>query len=251
MNNWGFIFVTATVLALTAGGCAAPTQEAPNGPLDQAMETTSPVARPEPSPFASPANTAALETAEPVEAAPTIELPVDKYADKDTLAKAIVEDRVTAWHMAGATEEKQESYYKRPQVWTQADYAAEAEKESIPYIESLFTDDWSSRPETVKFIQRMKDMNAQTMYLNAATGKFSTDPDNLEAYAISLNVTSVTELTSTDGNRLLEITFDAEDNSEKNTALKAVRGTIEHTNATWQLELKQEGSVYKIANAAL
>lgn len=246
--------VTAMVSANLMGNAAAekgpgaqPETTSSAGVVPGTNETAAPLASTEP----SPANTVPLETAKPVETAPSLALSVEKYADKDLLAKAIVEDRINAWHMAGATKEKQESYYTRPTAWTQAEFAAEAEKESTPYIESLFTSDWSSRPGTVKFIQRMKAMNAQTMYLNAATGEFSSDPDNVEAYAIDLNVTSVNELTSTDGNRLLEVTFNVEDNSERNTALKAVQGTIEDTNATWQLEIKQEGDVYKIANAAL
>lgn len=258
------VLATIGALGLLGGGAAAAnhlsstaghdTDKEPGavGPATPgANETTAPVASAEPSPLASPTNTTALETAQPVEATPTLELSVDKYADKDALAKAILEERMSAWFMEGTTEENQESYYTRPEPWAYNEYVTAAEKASVPYMEALFTDDWSAHPETVEFIQRAKDMNAQSMFLNLATSKFSGDPENVEPYAVKLNVTEVQEAISENGNRLLIIDFKTTDNTELNTAEDAMTQSIDNTAGSWKLELKQEGGVYKIASATL
>lgn len=250
--------VTAMVSANLMGNAAAekgpgvqPESTSSADTTPGANETTAPVASAEPSPLASPTNTTPLETAKPIETTPTLELSVDKYADKDALAKAILEERMSAWYMEGTTEENQESYYTRPEPWAYSEYVASAEKKSVPYIESLFTDDWSAHPETVEFIQRAKDMNAQSMFLNLATSKFGGNPENIEPYAVNLNVTSVQEAISENGNRLLIIDYVTNDNTELNNADKAMTQSIDNTAGSWKLELKQEGSVYKIASATL
>lgn len=153
--------------------------------------------------------------------------------------------------MEGATEENQESYYTRPEPWAYREYVAAAEKASVPYIDTLFTDDWSTRPETVEFIQRAKDMNAQSMFLNLATSKFGGNAENVEPYAIKLTVTAVQEAISENGNRLLIIDYITTDNTEFNNADEAMTQSIDNTVGSWKLELKQEDGVYKIASASL
>lgn len=144
--------------------------------------------------------------------------PIEQHADKDVVAKALF-DRLNAWIREGSTAANQESYYTRPEPWEKAEFEKYAEDTAPLYIDTLFATGGIKNEYTHQFIDVMKGIHTQTLFLNLGTGPFSSDPDNVEAYKRENIPTRVfNDEQREDGSRSFYAEFIVDQNHEFNTA---------------------------------
>jgi hypothetical protein len=227
------VFATIGALSLLGGGAAAANYFSSNaehntdrdsstaGPAKPgAIETTAPSASAEPSPYASPANTTALETAKPVETEST----------KDTLIKSLeipaglndvefsqkVTDVLSKWDSAGFEDASAEDMIINKKYGANdiVRYVTEkVDTDNGIYAEALFGAEWEKNPKAVSFTKGTADFRKYVMELRVRSSTEAV-PFEVETNYESL----VQTFAAPEGTRIVKISTISESNETESNA---------------------------------
>lgn len=123
----------------------------------------------EASPSADPTNITPLETATPTinskeQLIASLELSAEKYPDVQSLAKAIMSDRWTAWENQGATQENSDKFLSPDTSMTAEEFAlAEAKENADIFPEAIFVEGYETNANLSAIAERVTAINAGTL----------------------------------------------------------------------------------------
>ena len=221
------VFATIGALSLLGGGAAAANYLSSNadhstdrdsstaGPATPgAIETTAPSVSAEPSPYASPANTTALETAKPVDTESTLikslEIPAGlndvEFAQKVT-------NVLSKWDSAGFEDASAEDMIINKKYGANdiVRYVTEkVDADNGTYAEALFGPDWEKNPKAVSFANGTATFRKHAMELRVRS---STEAAPLE---IATNYESIQTFAAPEGTRIVKIGTISESNETEN-----------------------------------
>lgn len=172
-----------------------------------------------------------------------LELKVDQ--PNEALATDIV-NKISAWHMAGATPE---NYKSRDITLTVEDYAAKiAAEQGEAYATAIFGANYAANPQLANYVDAMIKINARNIVYYIKTFDPKLDPANIEPFKQVMIVDNLVSATPTANGLNLVINYHQETNEGKNYIDSAeLNGTKESMTIT----LAKNGNIYTATSASV
>lgn len=165
-----------------------------------------------------------------------IEIDSSLIKNPEEFAKVWIEEAVTNWFNAGSTPENAKKAFESYSI-PMLDFAntLAAEYDDV-YTEALLVEGWESNPNIVEWVDKMKKIHAQTLYLYFITSFKDLQPEDKSPYVRSSKFLELKSWNSVDNETFSAIfgTLDC-DNSEKNRVGESLTGNqeaVQKENAT-------------------
>lgn len=169
----------------------------------------------------------------------SLEIPANLSTEQ--LADIIIEDRITSWLNAGATNDLYRVARESGDPWDVIVERVSAENRDL-FADAIFVEDWRNNPQLMESAETFREGNWSRLGLYASTA-FKTDGPKVEGFRSWMKVNSVTETQEGDS-RILEINATEYDNREA-AGINLESGT---PNGVWTFTLVVEDGVEKIAS---
>jgi hypothetical protein len=169
----------------------------------------------------------------------SLEVPANLSTEE--LAELMIENRITGWLNAGATNDLYRIAKESGDPWDVVVERVSAENRDI-FADALFIDGWQDNPELKESVENFRNENWSRLGLYASTA-FKTDGPEIEGFRSWIEVNGVTE-TQDGTSRILAINTTEYDNREA-AGLTLESGT---PNGIWTITLVVENGVEKIAS---